>query len=172
LLEPIAAIALLSATAVPRDATSRPSVRLVGAQAVWGIALAAALLGTKLADVASQPRLAALVRATDGPVLADDMMVTVVESGRRIEFQPFEMRQLERAGRWRPNALLAALCAKRYALVVLRQPDGALAAERWPPEMLDQLSRNYAPVLRAADLVAYRPRFDRGSSRPRAAMRR
>jgi hypothetical protein len=157
LLEPIAAMALLSATVLPRDATTRLSVRLVGAQAVWGIALAAALLGTKLAEVAAQRRLAALVRATDGPVLADDMMVTVVESGRRIEFQPFEMRQLERAGRWRPNALLAALCAKRYALVVLRQPDGALAAERWPPEMLDQLSRNYAPVLRAADLVAYAP---------------
>jgi hypothetical protein len=163
LLEVAAALALLAAAAGPELARHvRPALSwLVVVQATWSFAMAGMLWREKLAvgfhsrdDYAA---LAELVRAADGPVLADDAMVTIVQTGRAIAFQPFERRQLQREGLWNGAPVVDGLTRRRYRLVILGAPGTPLCAERWGPEILDAVSHHYRPVLHAGNLVAYEP---------------
>ena len=84
-------------------------------------------------------------------------MVTIVQTGRAIAFQPFERRQLQREGLWNGAPVVDGVTQRRYRLVILGAPGTPLCAERWGPELLDAVSRHYRPVLHAGNLVAYEP---------------
>jgi len=162
LLEPVAALSLLAAAAAPLVLARRAVFRALAAQAAWSLVVAVAVLHGKLAagwqDRAGQRAIAEAVDAARGPVLADEAMVTVVGAGRPLEYQPFELRQLEDAGRFSPSVIASGLARGRYPLVLLSEPGTPTCVERWGPEILGAVARHYVEACRAGRLVAYVPR--------------
>jgi hypothetical protein len=65
--------------------------------------------------------------------------------GRPIYFQPFEMTQLARAGRWDQRPFLDSLERQAFAAILLyRIPQVPLHRTRWTDEMLATIGRRYA----------------------------
>lgn len=112
-----------------------------------------------LDDPATPAELLALVRAADGPVLADEAMGVLPLAEHPIEFQPFEATQLARAGRWDQTPMLQAIAQQRYAAILIyRVPGIALERERWTEELLDQIDRAYRPSATIGRTTVYTPR--------------
>ena len=103
-----------------------------------------------------------IVKAADGPVLADEDMGLLPLAGRPIEFQPFELTQLAAAGSWDQQPVVDAIYAQRYAVIlVFSFPDFAVEQERWTPEMLGAIAAAYEPATEVdtayGKTVVYRP---------------
>lgn len=100
-------------------------------------------------------RLAELVAATDGPVLADEQMGMVTLAGKRLALQPFELTQLAASGVWDQRPLLESIESGDFDLII--HYDVPWLKERWSPEMFAAIERGY----RLTDVIAnnriYRP---------------
>jgi hypothetical protein len=111
--------------------------------------------------------LSRMVASADGPVLTDDYMGLLPQQGRRIYFQPFEMTQLSRDGDWDQRPILKDIKEERFPLIMIWSPPFAreIKRDRWTPRMLEEIHDHYQRTDRLADMVIYRPRRGRDSSR-------
>jgi trehalose/maltose transport system permease protein len=104
-------------------------------------------------------QIAQLVEQTGGAVLADEGMDALALAGKPIYLQPFEMTQLARAGMWNQQPLLDAIDNKAFALVMLfNPPQTDLLSQRWTPEMLAAIERNYRVTQQIGSTFVYQPR--------------
>lgn len=108
----------------------------------------------------AQAALQRVFRRTPGPILAEDMGALVL-SGHRIYFQPFELTQVARNGRFDLAPLVARAAAGGFPLVQLNFPLGDPAGwdtARWPPALLRALAARYRPAGVIGRFHLYRPR--------------
>jgi hypothetical protein len=113
----------------------------------------------RLAERVPAQRLLDIVHATRGVVLADEDIGLLPLDGRPILFQPFEMTQLARAGRWDQRRFLDALDRQAFAAILLyRIPELPLHRTRWTDEMLAAIDRRYLVEQRIGATDVYRPR--------------
>jgi hypothetical protein len=104
-------------------------------------------------------RLERLVREARGTVLADEDMGLLPLTGRAIHFQPFEMTQLARAGRWDQRPLLDDIERQAFAaILIFTIPEAPLHRQRWTDEMLAAIERRYAVSERVGGTLVFRPR--------------
>jgi hypothetical protein len=104
-------------------------------------------------------QIAQLVEQTGGAVLTDEGMDALALAGKPIYLQPFEMTQLARAGMWNQQPLLDAIDNKAFALVMLfNPPQTDLLSQRWTPEMLAAIERNYRVTQQIGSTFVYQPR--------------
>ena len=87
------------------------------------------------ADRAAGDRIVALIEATDGPVLSEEAGFTMA-AGRDVVTNPTQLRNLDLAGRFAGEQLLAMLDRQEFGLVVLR-------ALFYPPSVLEAIDRSY-----------------------------
>ncbi len=100
-----------------------------------------------------------VVHRAPGIVLADEDMGLLPLDGRPIFFQPFEMTQLARAGRWDQRPLLADIERQAFAAILIyRVPELPLHRERWTDEMLGAIERRYVVEERVGPTEVFRPR--------------
>jgi hypothetical protein len=113
---------------------------------------------SRLAQQQDAERLDRLVRETTGVVLADEDMGLLARAGRPIYFQPFEMTQLARAGRWDQRPLLDEIERQAFAVILIFTiPEMPLHRERWTDEMLEAIGRRYAVSERVGQTLVFRP---------------
>jgi hypothetical protein len=118
-----------------------------------------AVTHARLGQAEDARRLERLVREAGGVVLADEEMGLLARAGRPIFFQPFEMTQLARAGRWDQRPLLDDLERQAFtAILIYTIPDVPLHRERWTDEMLAAIERRYAVTERIGQTLVFRPR--------------
>lgn len=118
-----------------------------------------AVTHARLARAPDAQRLEALVREAGGPVLADEEMGLLPRVGRSIYFQPFEMTQLARSGRWDQRPLLADIERRAFAVILIFViPEVPLHRERWTDEMLVAIERGYTVSERIGQTLVFRPR--------------
>jgi hypothetical protein len=99
-----------------------------------------------------------LVRAAPGPVLADEFMGMLPLAGKRLELQPFELKQLADAGIWDERALTTRIDAREYALILIYDPpDWNSFDERWTGRQQLYILTGYTPGERIANTIVYRP---------------
>jgi len=103
------------------------------------------------------------VRRAPGGVLAEPMDVVVL-AGRPVLLEPFIYNLRLDAGRWRPDSLVASICAGEIGLVVLGYPlevgarmtDGLYAL--WPAPVMSALQRSMTLDGIQAERYVYTPR--------------
>ncbi len=114
---------------------------------------AVGLMGRR-ASAAELRQLETLVLSTTLPVLADEYMGLLTLQRRPIGFQPFEMTQLARMGRWDQSRFLERLRGQEFAYIILyRRP---WVSERWTPEMRQAMADAYVPACVLAENEVYR----------------
>lgn len=104
-------------------------------------------------------RLIAVMRRTQGPILARDMG-DILQSGHAVFFQPFELTQVAANGHWNPAPLIQRARLGGFPLVVLDFPLAQVSrwdTSTWPPAFLRTLSRHYRLAGRIGDYWLYRP---------------
>lgn len=117
------------------------------------------VLHARLAQPEAARQLLGIVHASHGLVLADEDVGLLPLDGRKIYFQPFEMTQLARAGRWDQQAFLADIERQAFSAILLyRIPDVPLHRTRWTDEMLATIDRRYIIEQRIGQTDIYRPR--------------
>ncbi len=120
-----------------------------------------AVVHTRLGQSEDARRLDRVVREAGGVVLADEDMGLLAGAGRPIYFQPFEMTQLARAGRWDQRPLLGDLERRAFSVILIYTiPEVPLHRERWTDEMLAVIERRYAVTDRVGQTLVLRPRPD------------
>jgi hypothetical protein len=103
-------------------------------------------------------RLERVVREAGGVVLADEDMGLLARAGLPIYFQPFEMTQLARAGRWDQRPLLGDIERQAFAVILIHViPEVPLHRHRWTDEMLGVIERRYAVSDRVGQTLVFRP---------------
>jgi hypothetical protein len=113
----------------------------------------------RLAEREPAQRLLGIVHDARGVVLADEDIGLLPLDGRPMYFQPFEMTQLARAGRWDQRPFLNALERQTFAAILLyRIPQVPLHRTRWTDEMLAAIERGYVVEQRIGATDVYRPR--------------
>lgn len=113
----------------------------------------------KIAERREIEQMAALVRQADGPVLADEYMGLIPLAGKRIYYQPFELKQLVLAGLWDESGLLQDLADQKFPLLLIYDPPWwESIKERWTPQQVIYIERYYQAEGRLANTVVYRPR--------------
>ena len=118
-----------------------------------------AVTHARLGQAEDARRLERLVREAGGVVLADEDMGLLARSGLPIHFQPFEMTQLARAGRWDQRPLLGDLERQTFAAILIYTiPEVPLHRDRWTDEMLAVIERRYAVAERVGQTLVFRPR--------------
>ena len=116
------------------------------------------LLG-KVAQKTELARLAQLVQAADGSVLADEYMGLVPLAGRRLYFQPFEYKQLAEAGLWDDDRLVGVIDRQEFPLLLLYEPpDWDAFYSRWSEPLRRAIYRRYTRGEVWAYTVVYRPK--------------
>lgn len=111
----------------------------------------------RLDSRADMARIAERIRSTDGPVLADEDLGQMVLAGKPLLFQPFELTQLARAGKWDQTPLLAAIERQEYPLILIfKFPGLPLDLDRWTDEMRAAIDRHYKAVEEIGYTVVYR----------------
>jgi len=100
-----------------------------------------------------------VVHRAPGIVLADEDMGLLPLDGRPIFFQPFEMTQLARAGRWDQRGFIGEIERQAFAAILIyRIPEVPLHRQRWTDEMLGAIERRYVVGERVGPTEVYRPR--------------
>ena len=126
---------------------------------------------SRLGQEANYRQLESLVRATPGPVVADEASALVIVTGHDIDFHPFPMSQLAAAELWDPAPFIERLERHHYQVILLRmsiaqpRPIGAY----WTPRLAEALLRHYDrteafQVDRGSAIVVYRPRAAAGTA--------
>ncbi len=95
--------------------------------------------------------------ARSEPVLADDAMGLLALAGRPIEFQPFEMSALARAGLWDETPFLERLRRGYYPTILIYNPsvNPYLRHERWTPAMLRTINAYYRRLETVGETTVY-----------------
>ena len=118
-----------------------------------------AVLHARIAQRVAAEQLIGIVHGSRGIVLADEEIGLLPLDGRPIYFQPFEMTQLARTGRWDQRAFLADLERQAFpAILLFRIPEVPIHRTRWTDEMLAAIDRRYVLAQRAGPTEVYRPR--------------
>lgn len=113
----------------------------------------------RLAQAGEARGLLGRIHDTRGIVLADEDMGLLVLDGRPLHFQPFEMTQLARAGRWEQRPFLREIERQAFAAILIyRIPELPLDRQRWTDEMLAAIERRYVIVERVGQTDVYGPR--------------
>lgn len=100
-----------------------------------------------------------VIHRAPGIVLADEDMGLLPLDGRPIFFQPFEMTQLARAGRWDQRSFVGEIERQAFAAILIyRIPEVPLHRQRWTDEMLGAIERRYVVEERVGPTEVYRPR--------------
>ncbi|HLF89038.1 MAG TPA: hypothetical protein VI451_08850 [Anaerolineales bacterium] len=121
------------------------------------------ILSPHLADFTALQRLEQEVKATDGPILADEYMGLLTMYDRALYLQPFEMTQLANEGMWDEQPLLNEISNQNFAAILIHHfGTFQVYRQRWSPGMLAQIDANYRPVKTLAGTVVYIPRGDTG----------
>lgn len=91
--------------------------------------------------------LAQIVQDAPGPVLADEYMGLLPAAGRLLYLQPAEFAQLQRAGRWDPGPLIAAIGRREFSVILLYEPPFGepMIVARWPAAVRNAIWANYEP---------------------------
>jgi len=117
------------------------------------------VIHARLAQPESARQLLGVVHDSRGIILADEDVGLLPLDGRPIYFQPFEMTQLARAGRWEQQSFLADIERQAFSAILLyRIPDVPLHRTRWTDEMLAAIDRRYIIEQRIGQTDIYRPR--------------
>jgi len=104
-------------------------------------------------------RMAKIVAAADGPVLADEFMGLIPKAGRPLYYQPFEFKQLAEAGLWSQWPFIDQISRQEFPVILLYDPPGwDSQGERWTNEIRAAIARHYEPVERLAETIVLRPR--------------
>jgi hypothetical protein len=90
-------------------------------------------------------RLFAEVRATEAPILADELLGLLPLGGRRLYYQPFEMTELADHGLWNDADLVAEITEKRFGLILIILPDRPVRAF-WTPALSAAIHGHYDRV--------------------------
>ena len=115
------------------------------------------LSGLTIGKVGSN--VAYLMHDTRGIMRADEDMGLLVLDRRPLHFQPFEMTQLARAGRWDQGPFLHQIERQAFAVILIyRIPELPLERQRWTDEMLAAIERRYVVAERVGPMEVYRPR--------------
>ena len=101
-------------------------------------------------------RLTEIVAAEPGLVLADEYMSLLTRQGRSLEFQPFEITQLARAGIWDQGPLLKRIADRQFSLILLLDSPSSID-DRWTQEMVKAIQQSYDLVDTIAGNRVYRP---------------
>jgi len=118
-----------------------------------------AVTHARLGQLADARRLEGLVGEAGGIVLADEDMGLLARAGLPIFFQPFEMTQLARAGRWDQRPLLGDIERQAFAAILIYAiPEVPLHRDRWTDEMLQAIERRYVVSERVGQTLVFRPR--------------
>ncbi len=137
------------------------AVGLLAVQVVIFIPRTEAYFGRSEARIAHKDALdglADLIHEADGPVLADSDLGFLPLDHRPIYFQPFELTQLARSGRWDPAPLAREVLTGRFPLILLHNPEEKeVLLERWPRMVLEALRTAYAPSGRVGNTFLFRP---------------
>jgi hypothetical protein len=108
-------------------------------------------------------RLATIVRAERGPILADEAMGIVVLAGHELAADPFDLTQMVNAGAASQLPLLRDLEGKLFSLVLVHESpmtSEKCVRERWTNEMLAAIHHAYEPGGVLAGATLYRPKRD------------
>jgi len=108
--------------------------------------------------------LEALVAGSDGIVLADEYMGLITLQGQPLYIQPFELTQLANAGAWDQRPFVEKIHNKEFPLVLIHHfPGFPVYEQRWTPDMLSAIEKNYILFHSLADTFVYRARGYRPS---------
>lgn len=114
---------------------------------------------------AEYAHLTSLVVSQAGPVLADEPMALLPLNRRTIDFQPFAMTQLARAGLWNPSSFVEGLAEGKYPLLLLRMPrqQPVVISTLWDASMAAAIEQSYeaserVPVDDGAFVAVMRPK--------------
>jgi hypothetical protein len=130
----------------------------VAAMVAWSREEYAPRVADRVAQREEIARLLELVRAADGPVLADEFMGLVPLAGKQLQLQPFEMKQLAEAGVWDERPFALQLDEQVFPLILIYDPPSWNSfGERWTGRQRLYISTEYRPGERFADTVVYRP---------------
>lgn len=90
-------------------------------------------------------------------ILADEAMGLLALAGKPLEFQPFELSALARAGLWDETPFLERLRRGEYPVLSIYNPrlNPYLRAERWTPAMLRVINTWYRPVDTIGETTIY-----------------
>lgn len=106
--------------------------------------------------------LESLVAGTDGIVLADEYMGLITLQRQPLYIQPFEVTQLANAGLWDQRTFVESIENKEFPMILIHHfPDFPVYEQRWTPEMLSAIEKNYTLSHSLADTFVYRPRGSR-----------
>jgi len=86
-------------------------------------------------DRAAGDQIVALIQATEGPILSEEAGFTMA-AGRDVVTNPTQLRNLDLAGRYKGDQLVAMIDGQEFALVILR-------ALFYPPAVLEAIDRAY-----------------------------
>ncbi len=103
-----------------------------------------------------------------GEVISEEML-PVLQSGRLVVFQPFEMTQLAYVGKWNEAPFIDRLRARAYSLVVLRfdvMHPPPFALSRFTPLMMETIARNYEFYRQIGIFHLYLPRAPERKEEP------
>jgi hypothetical protein len=103
-------------------------------------------------------QIAATVReySIAGPILSDDYLGMVVQTGLPVIYQPFEYGQLYQAGLWNPNRLAQEIRSGHFSLILI----GGDTLDKpccWPPELITAIQASYQ-VDHQPGLLTFTPR--------------
>lgn len=107
-------------------------------------------------SVAQMERMRAMIRAADGPILADEFIGLLVMEQRPIYYQPFDFTQLSRMGKWDQRLLLDEIAAHKFPLILLTDVQPNITQERWTDEMLAAIHQYYTEEERLGYTIVYR----------------
>jgi 4-amino-4-deoxy-L-arabinose transferase-like glycosyltransferase len=103
-------------------------------------------------------RLTALVKNTNGVILADEHMALLPLNGKNIYIQPFEFKMMGQAGLWDQQPFVEQIKRKEFALILLYEASNWDSLHgRWTDEQLNAIYANYARGPRLADTIIYIP---------------
>ena len=112
----------------------------------------------KIAQRDEIARLLDIVREAPGPVLADEYMGLVPLAGKRLQYQPFEFKQLAEAGVWDEQPFARQLDEHAFPVILIYDPPTWNSfGERWTGRQRLYISTGYRAAERLADTVVYRP---------------
>lgn len=109
-------------------------------------------------QIKEEAQLVALIKATPGPVLSDNMLA-ITKAGRTIEAEPATLSFLTMAGGWNERPYLLLLERGYYSLIVTMPLQ---SADRYSPAAVALIDKNYQQAGKIGSYLIYRPRFSGG----------
>jgi hypothetical protein len=103
-------------------------------------------------------RMFEIARSADGPVLADEYMGLVPLAGKRLQYQPFEFKQLAEDGIWDERPFAQLLDEHAFPIILIYDSqDWDSFGERWTGRQQLYITTEYQPAERVADTLVYEP---------------